>query len=77
LMNIVPEWLSGSSNLNTKDPIYLWIYIIFFNAIWVFFPLWVLKETYSSVSDAFTVAERVEAENVAPEEKVLGERKEK
>lgn len=92
-MNILPEWLSGTSNLNTENPIYLWvkrqytlytearfeaqsltrerwIYIVFFNSIWVLFPVWVLKETYTSVNDAFMVAEETaEAEYALIEEK--------
>lgn len=40
-MTFAPEWLSGSQMLNTADPVYLWFYLVFFNMLWVVFPLWV------------------------------------
>lgn len=40
-MTFSPEWLSGSAMLNTSDPVYLWFHLVFFNVLWVVFPLWV------------------------------------
>lgn len=31
---------------------------MFFNAVWAFFPLWILKEAHSSIKDAFAAMER-------------------
>jgi hypothetical protein len=40
-MTFCPEWLSGNAMLNTADPIYLWLYLTYFNMLWVVFPFWV------------------------------------
>ncbi|EGW04615.1 emopamil-binding protein-like [Cricetulus griseus] len=52
-MTFSPEWLLGSPNLNTKSYLYFWVYLVFFNGLWVLIPgllLWqswrALKETY-------------------------------
>ncbi|OBS66741.1 hypothetical protein A6R68_04713 [Neotoma lepida] len=52
-MTFFPEWLVGSPNLNTKNWLYFWVYLVFFNGLWVLIPgllLWQswreLKETY-------------------------------
>ena len=29
-MTFAPEWLSGNTNLDTAEPIYLWLYLTFF-----------------------------------------------
>ena len=55
-MTFVPEWLTGSYNLNTSNFMYLWVYLVFFNTLWVFFPLWVLIEAYNNISLAFAQA---------------------
>jgi EXPERA (EXPanded EBP superfamily) len=53
-MTFAPEWLSGSTQLDISNPIYLWLYLVFFNVLWVFVPLWVLYAGYKEVSTAFT-----------------------
>ena len=54
-MTFAPEWLSGSIMLNTGDPVYLWFYLVFFNVLWVFFPLWVLYSAWGEFSSAMKV----------------------
>lgn len=56
-MTFAPEWLSGSSSLATEDPVYLWLYLFFFNTLWVFLPLWVLWEAAKELRGAFVAAE--------------------
>ncbi|KAJ5583055.1 Emopamil-binding [Penicillium sp. DV-2018c] len=56
-MTFAPEWLSGSSSLATEDPVYLWLYLFFFNVLWVFIPLWVLWEAFKELRGAFVAAE--------------------
>jgi len=58
-MTFAPEWLTGSPNLDTSNFMYMWVYLFFFNMLWVFFPLWVLFEAYGSICTAF--AEAVQA----------------
>jgi hypothetical protein len=56
-MTFAPEWLSGNSALATEDPVYLWLYMFFFNTLWVFLPLWVLSEAAKELRGAFVSAE--------------------
>ena len=52
-MTFAPEWLSGSSQLAIDDPVYLWLYLVFFNVLWVFIPFWVLYQAFQELSMAF------------------------
>jgi len=51
-MTFVPEWLSGSPNLDTSNFMYTWVYLFFFNTIWVWIPLWILWDSYEEVTAA-------------------------
>ena len=55
-MTFAPEWLSGNSNLDTSNFMHLWVYLVFFNMLWVWFPFWVLYEAYNNISSAFARA---------------------
>ncbi|MGH0126522.1 UNVERIFIED_CONTAM: hypothetical protein FKN15_028893, partial [Acipenser sinensis] len=37
-MTFFPDWLDGSPNLNTGSWLYLWVYLVFFNGVWVAIP---------------------------------------
>ncbi|XP_023604886.1 emopamil-binding protein-like [Myotis lucifugus] len=37
-MTFSPEWLMGSPNLNTNNWLYFWVYLAFFNSVWVLIP---------------------------------------
>ncbi|CAI9560253.1 unnamed protein product [Staurois parvus] len=37
-MTFCPEWLTGSPGLNTSNWLYLWVYLVFFNGLWVLIP---------------------------------------
>lgn len=52
-MTFAPEWLSGNTQLAGEDPVYLWLYLVFFNILWVFVPLWVLYQGFKEISAAF------------------------
>ncbi|OQE23199.1 hypothetical protein PENSTE_c009G08202 [Penicillium steckii] len=56
-MTFAPEWLTGSSQLATEDPVYLWLYLVFFNTLWVWLPLWVLWEGGKELRSAFVAKE--------------------
>lgn len=51
-MTFAPEWLSGSPNLDTSSFMYTWVYLFFFNTLWVWIPLWILWQAYGEVSGA-------------------------
>lgn len=61
-MTFAPEWLTGSQQLATEDPVYLWLYLFFFNTLWVFIPLWVLWEAGKELQAAFVTHEVAGAE---------------
>ncbi|KAF2107178.1 Emopamil-binding protein [Lophiotrema nucula] len=62
-MTFAPEWLTGSPNLDTSNFMYLWVYLTFFNGLWVIFPLWILWEAYRAMSSAMSQAEMVDLVN--------------
>ncbi|KAM6177702.1 emopamil-binding protein-like [Rhynchocyon petersi] len=37
-MTFCPEWLMGSPNLSTNHWLYFWLYLVFFNGMWVLVP---------------------------------------
>ncbi|RPB24976.1 Emopamil-binding protein [Terfezia boudieri ATCC MYA-4762] len=45
-MTFVPEWIVGSPSLVTSNWVYKWLYLFFFNTLWVCFPGWILYEGY-------------------------------
>lgn len=61
-MTFAPEWLSGSPNLDTSNFMYLWVYLVFFNSLWVWIPLWVLWEAHATISLAVRTHARSQGE---------------
>lgn len=59
-MTFAPEWLSGNPNLDTTNFMYLWVYLFFFNTLWVWLPLWILYEAYWNVTSAMKGRQRIE-----------------
>lgn len=52
-MTFAPEWLSGNPNLDASNWMYLWLYLVFFNAaLWVAIPVWILWESYGRIVGA-------------------------
>ncbi|OWA52890.1 putative Emopamil-binding protein-like [Hypsibius exemplaris] len=52
-MTFAPEWLTGSPSLNTASPLHLWLYLVFFNGVWVVIPLALLVQSWSAMQTAF------------------------
>ncbi|KAL8814756.1 MAG: hypothetical protein Q9223_006041 [Gallowayella weberi] len=52
-MTFAPEWLTGNPNLHTENPLHLWLYLVFFNGLWVVMPLWCLWVAWSEIARAF------------------------
>jgi hypothetical protein len=50
-MTFAPEWVDGSPNLITNNWIYLWIYLVFANGVWVLIPLILLYESFKTISE--------------------------
>ena len=51
-MTFCPEWLTGNINLDTSNFMYLWVYLVFFNMLWVFIPFYVIWYAVSDLSNA-------------------------
>lgn len=51
-MTFCPEWLTGNLNLDTSNFMYKWVYLIFFNMLWVFIPFWVIWYAVNDISGA-------------------------
>ena len=49
-MTFAPEWLTGNKNLDTSSPMYLWVYLFFFNGLWVVIPILLLAQSYVAIS---------------------------
>lgn len=60
-MTFCPEWLSGSPNLDTSNWMFTWLYLFFFNTLWVWIPLWILWDSYGSFVAAVNGQEKVDS----------------
>ncbi|XP_033999108.1 emopamil-binding protein-like [Trematomus bernacchii] len=48
-MTFCPDWLMGSPHLDTSRPLYLWVYLVFFNGLWVLVPVLLLVQSWFSL----------------------------
>ncbi|XP_029282950.1 emopamil-binding protein-like [Cottoperca gobio] len=49
-MTFCPDWLAGSPHLDTSSWLYLWVYLVFFNGLWVLVPSVLLVQSWISLS---------------------------
>ncbi|KAK4452283.1 Emopamil-binding protein [Podospora aff. communis PSN243] len=54
-MTFCPEWLTGNINLDSSNFMYLWVYLVFFNMLWVFIPFYAIYIASADILDAFRV----------------------
>jgi len=52
-MTFCPEWLTGNINLDSSNFMYLWVYLVFFNMLWVFIPFYAIYIASTDILDAF------------------------
>lgn len=51
-MTFAPEWLQGSPSLNQASSfLHLWVYLVFFNGIWVLVPGLLLLQSWGALRD--------------------------
>lgn len=49
-MTFAPDWLQGSPNLNQSSSwLHLWVYLVFFNGIWVVVPALLLVQSWAAL----------------------------
>lgn len=53
-MTFCPEWLTGNQFLDSSNFMYLWVYLVFFNMLWVFIPFYAIYVSWNAVNAAFT-----------------------
>lgn len=56
-MTFAPEWLTGNQWLDTSNFMYLWMYLVFFNMLWVFIPAYAIYVSWGAFSAAFQAQE--------------------
>ncbi|KAI9049666.1 hypothetical protein LZ554_006691 [Drepanopeziza brunnea f. sp. 'monogermtubi'] len=54
-MTFCPEWLTGNQNLDASNFMFKWVYLVFFNLLWVFLPLYAMYHAYVDMRNAFLV----------------------
>lgn len=50
-MTFCPEWLTGSKSLKTESFLYLWVYLFFFNMLWVVIPFALMYHSWLDIRD--------------------------
>jgi hypothetical protein len=48
-MTFCPEWLTGSPNLDASNFLFKWVYLFFFNMLWVVLPLYALRVAFVDI----------------------------
>ncbi|KAM6892965.1 LOW QUALITY PROTEIN: emopamil-binding protein-like [Lycodopsis pacificus] len=48
-MTFCPDWLIGSPHLDTSNWMHLWVYLVFFNGVWVLVPVLLLVQSWFSL----------------------------
>ncbi|KAK3359996.1 Emopamil-binding protein [Lasiosphaeria hispida] len=54
-MTFCPEWLVNNINLDGSNFMYMWVYLVFFNMLWVFIPFYSIYVSSADIFDAFKV----------------------
>ncbi|XP_076006220.1 emopamil-binding protein-like [Genypterus blacodes] len=56
-MTFCPDWLVGSPHLNTSSWLYLWVYLVFFNGLWVLIPVLLLIQSWFDLRQLHILAQ--------------------
>lgn len=60
-MTFAPEWLQGSPSLNQASSwLHLWVYLVFFNGIWVLVPGLLLLQSWAALRELHLEKKRVD-----------------
>ncbi|CAB4413734.1 unnamed protein product [Rhizophagus irregularis] len=46
-----PEWITGNKGLDTENLMYFWIYLLFFNGIWVIVPMILMYQSWKVITE--------------------------
>jgi len=59
-MTFCPEWLNANQALDGTRPLYLWLYLTFFNSVWVVIPFILLYQSWGYLSKAVAQSNKEE-----------------
>jgi len=62
-MTFVPDILIGSPSLATDNFLYLWIYLVFYNGVWVVVPILLMWQSYNNMTAATSTDAEKEEQN--------------
>ena len=54
-MTFCPEWLTGNPNLDASNFMFKWVYLVFFNMLWVVLPLFAMYVAFVDIDNAMTM----------------------
>ena len=54
-MTFCPEWLIGNPNLDASNFMFKWVYLVFFNMLWVGFPLYAMYVAFVDMQNAMVM----------------------
>lgn len=60
-MTFAPEWLTMNQNLDGSNFMFLWVYLVFFNMLWVVLPLYALYVSFIDIRNACAIRNGVVA----------------
>ena len=63
-MTFVPDMLVGSPSLATDNFLYLWVYLVFYNGVWVVVPILLMWQSYNVMTDS----EQLKAEDITKDQ---------
>jgi hypothetical protein len=75
-MTFAPEWLTMNQNLDGSNFMFLWVYLVFFNMLWVFLPLFALYVSFVDMKNAFMIRNGVVAARIEMNRRAALEKKE-
>lgn len=68
-MTFCPEWLTGNQWLDGSNFMYLWLYLVFFNMLWVFIPAYALYVSWGAFTAAFQAQDALAAKTALKKSK--------
>jgi len=74
-MTFVPEFLGTQSNLDTSSALYLWVYLVFANAVWVLIPGYLLYDSYNVLDESLSSKNDAPAVGRSPRKSSAGRSK--
>ncbi|CAG8577293.1 3927_t:CDS:2 [Acaulospora morrowiae] len=59
-----PEWLTGNQKLHTESFMYFWVYLVFFNGLWVLIPSILAYQSWTYIVQNAKLVQEFEKQNL-------------